>query len=130
MFISVKCICYLFIYFYALARVSSGYIWFGFLPSVVWRLRIDFSVTLGVGKLALNRQSSYIHTCIRCYLRILAYWAGIWRIGMAGCMPVHLSVCSDIFMSICASVCQLVHLYICCYICTSVSGFICPSVLY
>ena len=37
------------LFFYVLPRASYGYIWSGFIPSVVWRFSNYFSSSLGVG---------------------------------------------------------------------------------
>ena len=47
-----------------------------------------FPIPLGVGKLALKRKN-FLQICVRCILRILAFWAGIWVMVMSGYMSVH-----------------------------------------
>ena len=107
----MTCICH-FIYFRALPRASYWYIWFGFIPSMVWRFFNDFPIALGVGKIVLHREN-FLHTCVRCNHRILAYWPGIWRDSVSVCMSVHSSVYSDsISMSVSTFVYPSVHSYI------------------
>ena len=107
MLISITFICHLFL---CPIQASYGCIWCVFIPSVVWRFSNKFPVPLVIGKFALNRQN-FLHICVRCSLRILSYWAGIWRMGMSVCMSIY----SDTSIS--------VHLYVLQYIHTSVVTF-------
>ena len=71
---------------------------------------------LGVAKLSLYMQN-LLHTHVRCSLRILACWQGIWVI-------VYLAVC----LYICISLGILRHLYICLHVHMSVVMFVHPLV--
>ena len=114
---------YCHIYFWCPPRASYGYMWCWFILSMLWRFSYAFSVPLGVGKLALQRQKR-LHACVRCSPRFLASWVVLYL--LIHC--IHLGIC----LSICMSVSTFVHLsvsvstfvnpllcsYICCYIYT------------
>ena len=59
----MACICHFF-FFYILPRASYGYIQYGFISSVVGKFSDKFSSYFRCGKLALTRETSYIHIWI------------------------------------------------------------------
>ena len=86
-----------FCFFYILPRAIYGYIQCGFIPSAAWRFSNIFSSSFRCEKLALTRETSYIHIWItfRCSWQACWVLSGIW-VCLAIC-ALGASVCPHTF---------------------------------
>ena len=88
--------CIYHIFFYVLPRASYSYIWYEFIPSVLWRFSNKFSSFFRCRKLAFTSETSYIFVFILGVVgRYVGWLSGIWE---------------------CLAVCQYVQV-ICLYVC-------------